>query len=57
MPSITKSMRSALDDLTLDRLDIVYAGDETFALDRKVRALPLTRVLEDLDQLRPRWRV
>ena len=52
-PQITPSIRAALTDLKLDRLDVVHAGSETFPLAPKVRALALTRVLTDLIPLRP----
>lgn len=50
-PRTTRSMRTALGDLRLDRLDVVHAGEETFPLDERIRALPLRRVWEDLRPL------
>jgi hypothetical protein len=41
-------MRSALADLQLNRLDVIHAGQETFPLDRHVRAVAASRVPEDL---------
>lgn len=35
-PQITKSMRIALDDLKLDRLTILYPGNKSFYLDKKI---------------------
>ncbi len=52
-PGITPSMRSALADLRLDSLDVVHPGRETYPLSRDVRALALTRVLSDLEPLKP----
>lgn len=46
-PYITPSMRSALSDLKLNRLDVVHAGEETFQMGRGVRAIALTRLLSD----------
>lgn len=43
-PALTASMRIALKDLKLDRLDVVHAGRETFPLAERVRAIPLGRV-------------
>lgn len=43
-PALTPSMRIALKDLRLDRLDVVHAGRETFPLAERVRAVPLSRV-------------
>jgi predicted AAA+ superfamily ATPase len=48
VPAVTPSMRSALHDLRLTRLDVVHAGRDTFPLARKVRALALSRLLVDL---------
>ncbi len=50
-PRVTPSMRSALADLQLKRLDVVYAGTETFPLASKVRALAASRILSDLKPL------
>lgn len=50
-PSTSKSMRIALADLKLDRLDVVHAGEHTFPLDDRIRALALTRLLDDLEGL------
>lgn len=47
-PEVTKSMRIAIDDLKLDSLDVVHAGDETYALADGIRALSLRRLAEDL---------
>jgi len=47
-PRVTRSMRSALDDLRLSRLDVVHAGDETFPLAARVRAVAASRLIEDL---------
>lgn len=50
-PRVTPSMRSALEALRLDRLDVVHAGSATFALDERIRALSLRRLVEDLEPL------
>ena len=50
-PRLTASMSTALRDLRLERLDVVYVGNETFALGDNVRALGLGRVLSDLEPL------
>jgi hypothetical protein len=47
-PRLTPSMRSALEDLRLSSLDVVHAGDSTFPLARKVRAVAASRLLQDL---------
>lgn len=47
-PRVTPSMRNALKDLKLRRLDVIHAGDQTFPLDTGIRALAFPRLLEDL---------
>ena len=39
-PRLTRSMRSAMETLRLDTLDVVHAGTETYRLAQGVRALP-----------------
>lgn len=51
-PKITPSMRSALTDLRLKNLDVVHAGEKTFLLDKKIRAVAFDRLLEDLKPIR-----
>lgn len=47
-PKITPSMRHALDDLKLTELIVLHAGDHTFPLSKKIRAVSMHRILEDL---------
>lgn len=47
-PMRTKSIDVALRDLKLDSIDVIYPGDETFALGPQVRAVALRRVPIDL---------
>jgi hypothetical protein len=51
-PRITPSMHIALEDLKLDRLDLIHAGEKTFPLAERVHAMPLHRVWKDLEPLR-----
>lgn len=51
-PKITSSMRSALSDLKLQFLDIIHAGEMTFPMDKKIRTVAFSRLLEDLKPLR-----
>lgn len=44
-PSTTRSMRVALQDLRLDRLFVVYPGQESYALDERIEAMPLTKLM------------
>ena len=50
-PVVTKSMRIALDDLRLERLDVIHAGAETFPLADRIRAVALRRVPSDVGRL------
>jgi hypothetical protein len=47
-PTITASMRSALESLSLDSLTVVHAGAQTFPLSATVRAVSAARLLSDL---------
>lgn len=47
-PRVTRSMHSALEDLSLDRVDVVHAGSETFPLGQRIRAVAASRILDDL---------
>jgi hypothetical protein len=47
-PRLTASMRSALTDLGLDQLTVVHAGETTFDLAERVRAVSATRLVTDI---------
>ncbi|MEA1950057.1 MAG: ATP-binding protein [Planctomycetota bacterium] len=49
-PTITPSMRIALSDLKLQRLFVVHAGEHSFDMSKKIRAVALSHLL---DELRP----
>ena len=51
-PRLTPSMRSALNDLKLKRLDVIHAGEKTSGLAERVRAVAFSRLLEDVEPLR-----
>ena len=51
-PDLTPSMRNALSDLKLQSLDVIHAGDQTFPMHEKVRAVSFIRLLQDLPPLR-----
>jgi predicted AAA+ superfamily ATPase len=51
-PAITKSMRTAMEDLGLNRLYVIHAGSETFPMSTRIRAVAASRLLEDLKPLR-----
>ncbi|MFN0205456.1 MAG: ATP-binding protein [Planctomycetota bacterium] len=50
-PTTTSSMHSALDELGLDRLDVIHAGKHTFPMADRLRAVSIERLLEDLEPL------
>lgn len=43
-PSLTKSMQSALEELSLKHLWVVYPGNKSFSLAKNVSALPLQKI-------------
>lgn len=47
-PAVTPSMRAALADLRLSRLEVIHAGEHTFPLAPRIRAVALSRLLEDV---------
>lgn len=51
-PAMTPSMRIALSDLKLNRLELIHAGEHTFQLSDKVRAVALTNMIKDLKNLK-----
>jgi hypothetical protein len=50
-PGASASARTALADLSLDRVDVVHAGAETYELADRIRALSMARLLVDLKPL------
>lgn len=53
-PSLTPSMRSAIETLHLHRLYVVHAGTKRFALGPNVLAVPVTGLRDELLGTRPR---
>ena len=51
IPRVTPSMRSALADLGLESIDLVHAGDRTFPLAERIRAVAFSRMFEDIRRL------
>lgn len=47
-PTITPSMRTALTDLKLQRLFVVHAGEHSFDMSKKIRAVALRHLLDEL---------
>jgi len=52
-PTTTRSMHSAMETLGLERLDVVHAGDHTFPMRERIRAMAFRRIDEDLEPLSP----
>ncbi len=51
-PGITPSMRSAVENLRLERLDVLHAGGDTFPMGEGIRAVALARMARDVVPLR-----
>ena len=50
-PALTPSMRIAMKDLRLDRLDVIHAGPREFEMADRIRAVPLAKVLTSVKPL------
>jgi predicted AAA+ superfamily ATPase len=50
-PQLTPSMKSALEDLKLNRLLVIHAGDATFSLAKRVVAVPFQSITAELKKL------
>ncbi len=46
-PQVTPSMRGALTDLKLTRLDVIHAGDKTYPLAKNIRAVAASDLLQE----------
>ncbi|MEK7667228.1 MAG: ATP-binding protein [Gemmatimonadota bacterium] len=51
-PRVTPSMRTALRDLRLQRLDVVHGGRHSYLLGERIRAVAFERLMEDVVPLR-----
>jgi len=47
-PRLTRSLRSAIDTLKLDRAWVIHGGDDSFPMAEGVEAVAASRILEDL---------
>ena len=47
-PRTTRSMHTAIDDLAIERLDVIHAGRETYPLREKIRAVSVHRIRQDV---------
>ncbi len=50
-PSSSRSMHAAVESLRLERLDVIHAGEHTFALKDRIRAVAFARLDQDLEPL------
>lgn len=50
-PSVSPSMKIAMKDLGLTRLDLIYPGDKTFPLAKGIRAVGFSRLITDVAPL------
>ena len=50
-PEVTKSMRIAMADLELSRLDVIHVGKDTYPLTDRVRAVAFERLQVDISRL------
>lgn len=50
-PKVTRSMRNALNDLGLDRIDVIHAGQTSFPLADNIRAVAFSRLTKDIKAL------
>ncbi|MBI5495893.1 MAG: ATP-binding protein [Deltaproteobacteria bacterium] len=50
-PRVTPSMRIAMEDLGLKRLDVIHLGKDTYPLAKGIRAVSVGRVLDDVGRL------
>jgi uncharacterized protein len=51
-PRTTPSMRSALSDLRLGALYVIHAGEHSFPMGERIRAVPIGRLLEMIPRLK-----
>lgn len=50
-PKITPSMRNAVTDLGLARLDVIHAGDHTYPMSKTIRAVAAAQILTEIPPL------
>ena len=48
-PTVTRSMRTAYQELNLSSIDVIHAGESTFPLQEKIRAVAATRMIQDIN--------
>ncbi len=50
-PTVTRSMRIAMEDLELERIDVLYAGGETYPMAERIRAVPVRAIWQEIHPL------
>ena len=50
-PRISPSIRSALADLALKKVSIIYPGTQSYQLDERVRVIPLATLVDNVEQV------
>ncbi len=50
-PTVTPSMHNALSDLKLDQLYVLHAGEHTFPLSKRIKAVAFTNLFKDVEPL------
>ena len=48
-PTVTRAMRTAYQELNLSSIDVIHAGESTFPLQEKIRAVAARRMIQDID--------
>ena len=51
-PTVTRSMNVVLDTLGLGELVVVHAGERSYRLAPNIRAVPISRLLDEIEPLR-----
>jgi predicted AAA+ superfamily ATPase len=51
-PKVTPSMRTALTDLELTSLELIHAGEHSFDMQERLRAVSISRLIKDVAPLR-----
>ncbi len=52
-PGRTQSMHSAIEDLGLEHLWVIYPGDQKYALDDKITVIPFEAILQLAETMKP----
>ena len=53
-PKITPSMRTALEDLKLEQIAVIYPGTKRYSLGNRVTAVPVETIAEGIKGLFPK---